>query len=596
MFKKSNTRKQMDFFKDVSALLSSRKKKLLESSTAWHNIFYSEVVSQIDEEVFSLLYDESKGRPNAPLRVLVGMMILKEGNGWSDEQLFEECRFNMKAMRALGLINIDDDVPAESTYYEFRKLLGNHIEATEEDLIKTSFINVTTKQLIKHGIKGEKIRLDSKLINSNIAKSNRLDLIVEAARKFITIIETGPARKHFGAKMYELLKKLKGQSTSNFTYPLTGEEKKEMLVTMGKLIQKLLSIFAGSNEKYYRILKQVYEEQYKEVEVDVGEGKGKNDPKETITTEKAVAPKSPKEISSDSIQSIHDPEAAYRTKGEGASKQTVSGYHTNITETCDPDDDLNLIVDVETVPANISEDKFLTESVDAVQAILNEERGNERSLKEVITDGGYDSKTNREEMLKEGRPKWSVAKMKGGRHKYKMRYGEQGELEVYDKNTNERLDVIFSQKANKYVIKKKGKSNRYFTEEEIDSYMKHQTISSQVDPKSYNLRANVESTIHQTFHRLKKRNKIVYRGLIKSQWYALSRAFWVNMVRINKKELKEALFFLFFALKSLLMGRAKKIRHWNEVKNNIPVNIGYETKIQKANNRSGLNYHYLKMK
>jgi len=43
------------------------------------------------------------------------MLVLKEGYGWSDAQLFEECRFNILTMRALGMMNLNDEVPTEST-------------------------------------------------------------------------------------------------------------------------------------------------------------------------------------------------------------------------------------------------------------------------------------------------------------------------------------------------------------------------------------------------------------------------------------------------------------------------------------------------
>ena len=76
---------------------------------------------QIDEDVFSVLYHKGNGRPNASIRKMVAMMILKEGNGWSDQQLFEQCRFNLTVMRALGIQNLDEDVPVESTWYRFRK-------------------------------------------------------------------------------------------------------------------------------------------------------------------------------------------------------------------------------------------------------------------------------------------------------------------------------------------------------------------------------------------------------------------------------------------------------------------------------------------
>jgi hypothetical protein len=52
--------------------------------------------------------------------VLVGMMILKEARGFSDAELFEECRYNLLIRSTLGLFNIDDTVASESTYYLLR--------------------------------------------------------------------------------------------------------------------------------------------------------------------------------------------------------------------------------------------------------------------------------------------------------------------------------------------------------------------------------------------------------------------------------------------------------------------------------------------
>ena len=85
---------------------------------------------------------------------------------------------------------------------------------------------------------------------------------------------------------------------------------------------------------------------------------------------------------------------------------------------------------------------------------------------------------------------------------------------------------------------------RYMTKEQVLSYINSQTIMSQSSTESYNLRSNVESTIHQTFHRIKKRQKIVYRRLIKCQWYVLLRVMWVNMTRISKNLQEISQFFI----------------------------------------------------
>ena len=56
------------------------------------------------------------GPPRRPDTTVVSMLILKEGFGWNDAQLFEHCRFNILVMRALGMMNLCDEAPAESRY------------------------------------------------------------------------------------------------------------------------------------------------------------------------------------------------------------------------------------------------------------------------------------------------------------------------------------------------------------------------------------------------------------------------------------------------------------------------------------------------
>ena len=66
--------------------------------------------------------------------------------------------------------------------------------------------------------------------------------------------------------------------------------------------------------------------------------------------DQAVQPKENAEIGSDCLQSADDLEATYRQKGG----QGYQGYVANQTETCDPDNPLQLITQVQ-VPNN-SED------------------------------------------------------------------------------------------------------------------------------------------------------------------------------------------------------------------------------------------------
>ena len=56
--------------------------------------------------------DKKDGRPNAPIRILIAMSILKEGSGCSDDSLFENCCFNMLYRRALGMVTLKEQCPS----------------------------------------------------------------------------------------------------------------------------------------------------------------------------------------------------------------------------------------------------------------------------------------------------------------------------------------------------------------------------------------------------------------------------------------------------------------------------------------------------
>lgn len=557
MFKKSQNN-QGDLFSGISSHISERKQKLLSDKKSWHHIFYREIVSRIDEEVFSVLFSEDNGRPNASIRVLIGMMILKEGNGWSDEQLFEECRFNIKVLMSLGYMNLDEDIPVESTYYLFRKLLTAYNKEQETDLIEKSFIKITSEQIKSYKVSGKKIRLDSKLINSNIALCTRVDLILESIRVFIKGLDLSKVEKELEEQDYKLLLGLRQKTTTNLTYHLSKQEKALLLSRLGYVIKKLLSHYEGLPNHEH--LQRLYKDQYKEGSKDEDKSDGKDEGDDEALNKPQL--KEPKELSSSSMQSIHDPQATFRAKGHGKKQQHISGYHANLTETCDESNDLNLIIGVQLDKANKNEDEFLLEAIQSGEELLQRvsqgSENGEKLIKHTTTDGGYDSNENRKRMAEPGMPHWNMSKAKGGEQTLKMYYDEQGNLQANDKQTGNRCEVGRTRKGDKIVIitptEDRKTKRRYFTEKQIETYILLQNIKSKLRQEDKNLRANVESTIHQSFHRLLKRNKIKYRGQYKCKMYVVSRALWVNFRRIQKNIAQNIACFTFFVL-CWIMGR-----------------------------------------
>lgn len=71
---KTNNCQQLSF-DDSFMNLTERERKALENF--WAKIFADEIFPAIDEEHFSVLYSDKASRPNAPVNVIIGALIIK---------------------------------------------------------------------------------------------------------------------------------------------------------------------------------------------------------------------------------------------------------------------------------------------------------------------------------------------------------------------------------------------------------------------------------------------------------------------------------------------------------------------------------------
>ncbi|HED06421.1 MAG TPA: transposase, partial [Ignavibacteria bacterium] len=189
MFRKTSKSIQQNLFTSGISLFSGKSLKLYQDEMSWHNQFREQVTMRIDEGFFKPLYSSDQGTPNASIRVMISMMILKEAEGLSDQKLFENCRFNMLVRSAIGLLNADDIVPTESTYYLFRKKVNDYAREGKGNLFDSVFSDITKQQSLEFDVSGKRIRMDSKLLGSNIAWLSRYELIHETLRLFYNNIK-----------------------------------------------------------------------------------------------------------------------------------------------------------------------------------------------------------------------------------------------------------------------------------------------------------------------------------------------------------------------------------------------------------------------
>lgn len=335
--------------------LPEEKRDYLYSSWAW--VFYQEFFCRLDEKPFAVLYSNIPSRPNVPVNVLVGLEYLKAGNGWTDQEMYEAFLYNMQVRFALGYDEfVKGDFDLRTLYY-FRERLSRYMQETGINLLEKAFEKVTDQQIAAYQLKTGKQRMDSTQVASNIRVMGRLQLLVEVLQRVYRML----TKEDQGQYTEEFRPYLQGHA-GQYVYHLKGEDTSEHLQKIGELIQRLLVELESNyaQEPVYQMLMRVFSEHFK-------------------VEEKALKIKEGKELSASSLQSPDDLEATYRQKNH----KSFRGYVANLTETCDPENPLQLVTKVQ-VTANHTDDAELL-----VEALPNlKER---TDLDTLYTDGGYGS-------------------------------------------------------------------------------------------------------------------------------------------------------------------------------------------------------------
>jgi hypothetical protein len=358
MFRK-NTKHQQPALISAASELPEKQRKRLENS--WAGTFYKEFFNRIDEQSFAVLYSEKDSRPNVPVNVLVGLEALKAGFGWSDQELYEHYCYDLQVRYALGYDRLGDgDFEIRSLYY-FRERLSKYNADKSINLLEKAFEKITDAQIVDLKVRTGMQRMDSTQIASNIVSASRLQLLVEAVQRVERILNEADR-----ARLSEIFTPYIKDSAGHYTYRVKGKEaQQEHLQKIGQtihaLLQELKSAYAA--ELAYQVLERIFAENFNLLE---------SGPRAKENTE----------ITSSCLQSVDDLEATYRTKGTGHYK----GYVANITETCDPENEIQLITKVQVAPNNVDDGQLLAEALPNLK---------ERTVLEtMITDGGYGSEVS----------------------------------------------------------------------------------------------------------------------------------------------------------------------------------------------------------
>lgn len=362
MFRKNTSHQQPALISAIHDLPEKQRDRLDQS---WAGTFYREFFSRIEEAIFSVLYSETPSRPNVAVNVLVGLEAMKAGFGWSDEELYEGFLYNLQVRYALGYDRLGEGEFDLRTLYYFRQRLSAYNLKQGVNLLEKVFENITDQQLGKLKIQTSMQRMDSTQIASNIVDASRLHLLVEGVRRLHRILQ--PAEQQH---LREWFAPYLPETAGHYAYRVKGKEATQAhLEKVGQALWTLLTELKPiyETQDVYRVVERLFRENFDVVNCE-------------------VRLKENKELAAGSLQSLDDLEATYHTKGT----QHYKGYVVNVTETCDPQNEVQLITKVQVASNNVSDSQFLQEALPDLK--------HRTGLETLITDGAYPSPTNDEDL------------------------------------------------------------------------------------------------------------------------------------------------------------------------------------------------------
>jgi len=341
-FKQNNT--QQMALHDPLLSLTERERRYLQ--TSWAEAFSKKIFPFIKEDRFSVLYSTNPAsRPNNPVNVYFGLLILREIFGQSDEEALHSLMFDIRYQHALHTTSFAEQPVSKNSLTNFRKAVYRYNQKYGCDLIQQE-IEAQAEGFSKLlNIDGKTIRMDSLMISSSCRKLSRLEIIYSTVARLIKVIDKNILPERFKPYLEE----------GHYHDTIDRARDEDLNGKIKKVLKDGLRLY-----HLYRKNKEIKQtEEFKLLSRMLKEQKGK----------------SSKRIAPHSLQNPTDPDATYRKKG----KQKHIGYTANMVEKFD---DQNRMIEGYDLQQNTySDQKFAEDTISKLPV--------EKDEVTALVDGAY---------------------------------------------------------------------------------------------------------------------------------------------------------------------------------------------------------------
>jgi len=328
------------------SLLSLTEREMKHLMSSWAETFSKKIFPFIAEDRFSVLYsDNPASRPNNPINVYFGLLILREIFNQSDEEALNSLMFDIRYQYALHTTSFSEQPVSKNSLTNFRSAVYRYNQEYGIDLIQQE-IEAQAKSFSKLlKIEGKTVRMDSLMISSSCRKLSRLEIVYSTVAKFIKVIDKNTLPKRFKPYLDE----------SHYNDTIYRSRDKDLNTKIKRVLKDGLELYSLyrkdkkiSNTEEFKLLARMLKEQTRKGRI-----------------------KYSKEIAPNSLQNPTDPDATYRKKG----KKKYIGYTANIIEKFD--DNNRMIEGYDLQKNTYSDQKFAQDTIKKLEDTF------------LLTDGAY---------------------------------------------------------------------------------------------------------------------------------------------------------------------------------------------------------------
>jgi hypothetical protein len=339
---------------------------------SWAEHFLKHIFLNINEERFSVLYSDKMSRPNRPVNVLVGLLVLKELNNLTDDELIGSLYFDYRFQYALGITDFDKERICINTITNFRARLYKYEQDTGVDLLKQEVTDLSEKLAEFIGLDKSKARMDSMMISSSCKRLTRLELVYtvnEKAAKAINKINPALLSPELKAYLEDGNKNLVLYRTKS---DQVGSKLDKLIGDAASLYKIGVTSPECKDTKEFMNLSRMLNEQC--IETEFGD----------------VLPIDGKDLAANILHNPSDPDATFRKKGN---TQSI-GYALNLVEVRDEKKDVGLILAHDYAQNTCSDIEFGKKFI--------EEHSLAKDIKTLCMDGAYYCQETAQQAITEG--------------------------------------------------------------------------------------------------------------------------------------------------------------------------------------------------